>query len=121
MCCGLPMGKDIAQRGKIRHNEGVAEPETIGQLVKRERLRRSMTQRELADLVGVGVPHISKIEANRENPSDGLLARVAQVFDRDVDELLLVARRLPEELLDQLAADPQASLQFLRTMNKSDD
>ena len=39
-----------------------------------------MTQRVLAERVGVGTPHISKIEAGRENPSDELLRNIAEVF-----------------------------------------
>lgn len=91
------------------------DAETIGQRIKRERLDRQLTQRDLADAVGVGVPHISKVEAGRENPSDDLLAKLARVFRVDPDELLLVARRLPAELSEKLAQDPSQSLEFLRT------
>ena len=73
-----------------------------------------MTQRGLANEVGVGTPHISKIEAGRESPSDELLQKIADVFDCDFDELLLAARRIPADLLEQLASDPKESLQYLR-------
>ena len=88
--------------------------EPIGSRIKRERLSRAMTQRVLAKEVGVGTPHISKIEAGRESPSDELLRKIAEVFDCDLDELLLVARRIPADLLEQLASDPKESLQYLR-------
>lgn len=74
-----------------------------------------MTQRQLADKVGVGVPHISKVEAGRESPSDELLAKIANEFEIDKDELLIAARRVPDELVEMLASDPSASLQMLRT------
>ncbi len=80
-----------------------------------------MTQRVLAESIGVGVPHVSKIEAGRENPSDDLLARVARLFECDYEELLLAARRLPADLLEQLAEDPKASLVYLRTMKTGYD
>jgi transcriptional regulator with XRE-family HTH domain len=88
--------------------------ETIGQRIKRERLSRNLTQRELADAVGVGVPHISKVEADRENPSDDMLRKIAKLFKVDVDELMLVARRLPDTLMEKLAANPTRSLLHLR-------
>lgn len=66
--------------------------ETIGQRIKRERLASNMTQRDLANRVGVGVPHVSKAEAGRENPSDELLRKLASVFKIDADEPFLVAR-----------------------------
>ena len=88
--------------------------EEIGQRIKRERLKQAMTQRDLAEMVRVGTPHISKIEAGRESPSDALLRNIAEVLECDFDELLLAARRVPPDLLETLAADPRQSLQFLR-------
>ncbi len=96
------------------------EVELIGQRIKRERLARGMTQRELAVLIGVGVPHVSKIEAGRENPSDELLRKVADVFGCDFDELLLVARRIPPHLMESLVADPVRSLEYLRRWKAQD-
>ena len=96
------------------HNQAVAEVESIGARVRRQRLAMEMTQRELAQRVGVGVPHISKIEAGRESPSDGLLVRLAEVFDVDPDELFLVARRLPETLVEKFAVDPAGAASYLR-------
>jgi transcriptional regulator with XRE-family HTH domain len=88
--------------------------EPIGQKIKRERLSHDMTQRILAEKVGVGAPHISKIEAGRESPSDELLQKIAEALGCDFDELLLAARRIPPDLMDTLASDPQRSLEFLR-------
>lgn len=93
-------------------------PETIGQRIKRERLAMNLTQRELANRVGVGVPHISKIEAGRENPSDELLRKLAAVFRIDSDELLLVARRVPPDLVEKLAEDPGEGIKFLRRFGR---
>ena len=93
----------------------LTEIETIGKRIKRERLELSMTQKDLAQAVEVGVPHISKVEAGRENPSDELLERLAEVFGLEFDELLLAARRVPDDLLDELASNPLEALEFLRT------
>lgn len=88
--------------------------ETIGERICRERRALGMTQRGLGNQVAVGAPYISKIERGRENPSDDLLRRFAEVFTRDVDELFIVARRLPETMIEQFAADPARALAFLR-------
>ena len=92
----------------------VSRIESIGQRIKTERLKRAMTQRVLADKVGVGAPHISKIEADRESPSDELLQKIAEALDCDFDELLLAARRIPPDLMEKLASNPKVSLEFLR-------
>ena len=96
----------------------MAGAESIGQRIKRERLNLSMTQRVLAERVGVGTPHISKIEAGRENPSDELLRNISEVFNCEHDELLLVARRLPPDLMEKLAANPRQSLELLRGLKE---
>ena len=88
--------------------------EPVGQRIKHERLSRAMTQRELANEVGVGAPHISKIEAGRESASDELLRTIAKVLECDFEELLLAAKRMPPDLMDVLASDPRLSLQYLR-------
>ena len=95
----------------------MSDTELIGQRIKRERLSLSLTQRDLARRVNVGAPHISKIEAGRENPSDELLKDIADVLECDYDELLIVARRLPSDLMDKLASNPQYSVSFLRQWN----
>ena len=88
--------------------------EPIGQRIRSERLKRAMTQRGLAEEVGVGAPHISKIEAGRESPSDELLRSIAEVLACNFDELLLAARRMPPDLMERLASDPKGSLEYLR-------
>ena len=104
----------VAQTHKVDDNARVGDGEPIGQRIKRERLRRSMTQRSLAEAVGVGVPHISKVEAGRENPSDDLVGKIAMALECDIDEFMLAARRVPSDLLDRLAADPHLAVEYLR-------
>ena len=94
--------------------------ERIGQRIKRERLSLGMTQRDLAEEVGVGPPHISKIEAGRESPSDELLRNIAEALDCGFDELLLTARRIPPDVMEALASDPQGSLEYLRRWKAQD-
>ena len=80
--------------------------ETIGQRIRRERLDRQWAQRTLADIAGVGVPHISKIETDREKPSPELLTRMAEAFEIDPEELSLVARQPSGRFLEMLATNP---------------
>ena len=99
----------------------MTEAETFGARIKRHRLAAGLTQRELADKVSVGVPHVSKVEADRENPSDELIVRLARVFDVDADELFLTARRLPPGLAEDVASNPAQVLQYFRTMRNDED
>ena len=88
--------------------------ETIGQRIRRERAARGMTQKQLAARLRVGASHVSKIETGRESPSNALIEKAAAAFLADPDELMLVARRMPEHIMGRLAIDPAHSARELR-------
>ena len=88
--------------------------ETVGQRIRRERRSRGMTQQTLAEKVGVGVPHVSKVETGRENPSDELLSNIADTYGCDLDELMLTSKRMPTYLIERFAAYPQQALRYLQ-------
>lgn len=86
----------------------------LGQRIKQARLDARLSQRGLAELVGVSFPHISKIEAGREPASAELLTRIADATGINPDELLLLADRLPDELREVVLAKADLAPQFLR-------
>lgn len=93
-------------------------PESLGQRIKSRRLELEMTQRELADAVGITVPYMSKIEADRETPTEEKLVKLAGVLKLNSDELVLAAGRMPTDVMDRLSADPAKALEFLRKIRK---
>lgn len=88
---------------------------SVGQRIKELRLAAGLSQRDLAQCVRVGFPHISKIEAGREPASTELLARIAEAVGVGRDELVLLADRLPEELRQVVVDKADLASQFLRT------
>lgn len=86
----------------------------IGERIRAERIEAGLTQRQLAESVDVGTPHISKIENGRENPSDALITLIAKRLDVNRDELLLVAGRVPYDIMARLTASPQRAARYLR-------
>lgn len=92
--------------------------ETLGQRIKQRRLGNGLTQRELAEAAGITVPYMSKIEADRETPTDEKLERIAEELGLNVDELILAAGRLPGDVVERLTADPVKALEFLRQVRK---
>lgn len=93
-------------------------PASLGQRIKQKRLSLGMTQRELAESVGISVPYASKIEADKETPTDEKIRKVAKVLQLDADELILTAGRVPSDVMHLLAADPVKGLEFLRKVRK---
>lgn len=91
-----------------------AEQAPVGEQIRRRRSESGISQRTLAASVGVGAPHLSRIERGEEQPSEALLVRVAEVLDLDRDELLLRAGLVPAWMVEALAADPRRAARTLR-------
>ncbi|MBO4758068.1 MAG: helix-turn-helix transcriptional regulator [Bacteroidales bacterium] len=55
--------------------------------IKLERVRKSLTQQELADILSVSRQTIMAIESGKFNPSVKLALKMAAVFECDVKDL----------------------------------
>lgn len=87
----------------------------FGTTIKNLRRERRITQRDLADRVGVDFTYISKIENGRvENPpSEKTIIEIAKVLEADADELILLAKKVPEAIREMIVDDDLATA-FLR-------
>ena len=103
-----------------RGGDGMEFPEHLRSMRKEARL----SQRELAERVGVDFTYLSKIENGRvEPPSETVLKKIAKelagVLGQDetelADELITLAGKIPSDLAETLARNPQA-VQFLRSI-----
>lgn len=88
---------------------------SFGPRIRELRLERGLTQRALAEMVGVTFPHISKIELSAEHASSDLIGKLAKALDADADELFHLAERLPNEITDIVIGKADLASQFLRT------
>ncbi len=104
-----------------RSLEPVDSP-TIGRRIRDIRKSRQLTQRELADRVGINFTYLSRIENDRldadQTPREQTLKRIAEALDADADELLILARRIPESYRLRILAKPDM---FRRVFSLSDD
>ena len=55
--------------------------------VKVERAKKNITQAQLADFVKVSRQTVHAIESGKYNPSTVLALKIAQVFDRSVNDI----------------------------------
>ena len=73
---------------------------TFGKRVRQLRHAKEWSLRDLAGKVGVGFTYLSRVENERLNfgdyPSDALIHRLADALDADEEELLVLAKRIPE-------------------------
>jgi len=91
-------------------------PETLGDRIKRIRKARGLGLRETAGKIGISATFLSRVESNAEKaaPSEEVLKKLAKVLDDDLDTLMHLAARVPEDVAAVIKKDP-AMPAFLRT------
>ena len=86
---------------------------SIGQKVKQIRLRKGVTQEQLAEAVGVGVTHISHLETGSGTVSLKVFLAIVNYLDCSADEILCkeinTARPIVDNWLAELVADCDAT------------
>ena len=87
--------------------------ESIGKKVKQIRLRKGVTQEQLAEAVGVGVTHISHLETGSGTVSLKVFLAIVNYLDCSADEILCkeinTARPIVNNWLAELVADCDAT------------
>jgi transcriptional regulator with XRE-family HTH domain len=95
----------------------------FGPTVKRLRLARGLSQKDLAEAVGIDFGYLSNIERSKVNPpSRNVVLRIARELAVDKDELLVLARRVPsdiEPIITQAPYIPRV-LRRAKGLNKRD-
>ena len=82
----------------------------FGKRVRQLRHAKEWSLRDLAGKVGVGFTYLSRVENERLNfgdyPSDALIHRLADALDADEEELLILAKRIPERIKRRVLQRP---------------
>lgn len=89
---------------------------TFGQQLRDLRKAKSLTQRQLAERVGVDFTYLSKLENDRKDfsPSEDVIRRLADVLGADAAELTLLARKIPSAIEESMTGSTQGKA-FLRS------
>ena len=66
-------------------------------LLRELRVKRGLTQEDLAERVGVSRQTIISVESGRYNPSITLAYKLARTFDVSIEDLFLCAEQIEEE------------------------
>lgn len=85
---------------------------SFGQKIRALRKAKNLSQRDLADRVKVNFTYISKIENEKldfgDYPSEDLIIKIAKALDADADELLILAKKVPEGVRKRVIQRPDA-------------
>jgi transcriptional regulator with XRE-family HTH domain len=89
---------------------------TFGTTVRQLRHAKGWSLRVLAEKVDVGFTYLSRVENERLNfgdyPSDALIHRLAEALEANEDELLILAKRIPEPVKKRFLQRPDAFCAF---------
>jgi transcriptional regulator with XRE-family HTH domain len=83
----MTMSTHVAALSRNPHLHSLAMA-VFGEILKRLRQEKTLSQQELADLIGVHVRQISKYEMGTSLPTLERIRRMAEVLDVSADELV---------------------------------
>jgi transcriptional regulator with XRE-family HTH domain len=99
--------------------------QTFGQRIKELRTAKGLGQRAVAAEVGINFTYLSKIENDRVDfaafPSEETIRKLAKVLEADVDELLLMAEKIPDHIRKRVLQRPEAFRMIASLDDKSLD
>ena len=79
---------------------------SLGQAIRNVRQQAGMSQKELAEAVGIDQSYMSMIESGqRSNPGTRIIARLAQALQVSIDDLAALAGYLPQHRQPDPLAD----------------
>lgn len=88
----------------------------FGPRIRELRKAKNLSLRALAEAVGVSFTYISKIENEKldfgDYPGEDLIAKLATALDVDTDELLILAKKIPEGIKKRVIERPDAFRRF---------
>ncbi len=86
----------------------------FGNLLRHLRRKEGIGIKKLAPRLNVNYTYLSKLENNKVIPSKDVIERIAHYFRYDLDELLISADKIPEDIRRILRENPQETAEFLR-------
>lgn len=89
---------------------------TFGERLRELRKTKNLSQRALAEKVGINFTYLSKVESEKldfaQYPSEELIRKLAKALRADEDELLLLAEKIPPVIKRRVLQRPDAFRKF---------
>ena len=89
---------------------------TLGQFIKKHRLKKSISLRKFAQAVGISPTMMCKIEHDEKGFKAGeqTLLKIADLLDVNSDDLLAMAGKIPSDVKEVFFLEPQGWAKLLR-------
>lgn len=96
------------------------ESSSLGARIRELRYQRGIGIKKLAPELGVDYSYLSRVENEKAVPSVKLIERLSEYFDQNKDEMMLLADKVPKDVIQILREHPQEALALLRQSFISD-
>ena len=97
----------------------------FGETIREMRQDRKLSQRDLAEKVGVTFTYISKIENHKldfgQHPSEEMICKLAVALGADEDSLLILAEKVPPHIRQRVMERPEVFRKFASLDDKTLD
>lgn len=84
---------------------------TFGERLRELRKVQGLSQKSLAEMIGINFTYLSKIENERLDfahfPSEELICNLATALECDEDELLILAKKVPAKIKERVFQRPE--------------
>lgn len=90
------------------------ESTSFGSRIRELRYQRGIGIKKLAPELGVDYSYLSRLENEKVLPSAELIGRLSEYFDHNKDELMLLADKVPKDVMQILREHPGEALTLLR-------
>ena len=87
---------------------------SFGKILKDLRKQKGLSIKKLGSQLDVNYSYLSKLENNKSCPSNDFIAKIADHFEYDVEELMIRAGKLPDDLMSILSNNPIEAVEYLR-------
>lgn len=87
---------------------------SFGDLLKHLRRKEDIGIKKLAPRLDISYTYLSKLENDKVIPSKDVIERIAYYFRYDLDELLISADKVPDDIRRILRENPKEAAAFLR-------
>jgi transcriptional regulator with XRE-family HTH domain len=90
----------------------------FGQMLRTLRKEKRITQRQLAERVGIDFTYISKIESGTmDPPAEDKIIRMAEILGKDPDQFMIAAKKIPSDFHKVITENEEVPV-FLRKAAK---
>ena len=98
---------------------------TFGERIRTLRKAKNFSQRDLAAQTGINFTYISRIENGKlefsEFPSEATIHKLADALDGDEEELLIMAKKIPETIRERVLERPDVFRKIARLDDRALD